>query len=73
MCSKLGLPVSTTHTLVGAVVGIGLLRGLQSVNMKVVKTVFMSWLITLPITACLCAVLFFILKWAAYASGILPA
>jgi len=63
VCSKLGLPVSTTHTLVGAVVAIGLLRGIQSVNLRVVGTVIVSWLITVPLTAALCAVLYWILKW----------
>lgn len=73
MCSKMGLPVSTTHTLVGAVIGIGLLRGLASVNMKVVRTIFLSWLITVPVTAVLCAIIFFILRWIAYLVGFLPA
>jgi PiT family inorganic phosphate transporter len=63
VCSKLGLPVSTTHTLVGAVVGIGLLRGMQSLNMRLVGQVFASWLITVPFTAALCAILYWILKW----------
>ncbi len=62
VCSKLGLPVSTTHTLVGAVVGIGLLRGVQSVNLRLVGTVFASWLITVPFTATLCAIIYWILK-----------
>ncbi len=62
VCSKLGLPVSTTHTLVGAVVGIGLLRGLSSINIKVVRTVFLSWLITVPFSGALCAILYFLFK-----------
>lgn len=63
VCSKLGLPVSTTHTLVGAVVGVGLLRGIRSVNVKVVRTVFLSWLITVPCSATVCAILYFFFKW----------
>jgi len=62
VCSKLGLPVSTTHTLVGAVVGIGLLRGLQSLNLKLVGQIFASWLVTVPLTAALCAIIYWILK-----------
>jgi PiT family inorganic phosphate transporter len=62
VCSKLGLPVSTTHTLVGAVIGIGLLRGVQSVNIRLVGTVFIGWIITVPVAAVLCAVFFWILK-----------
>jgi PiT family inorganic phosphate transporter len=62
VCSKLGLPVSTTHTLVGAVIGIGLLRGIQSVNLNVVKEVVLSWLITVPVSAVVCAVLYWAFK-----------
>ena len=72
LCSKMGLPVSTTHVLVGAVIGIGLLRGIQSVNMKVISTVVMSWFLTIPFAAILCAILFFIFKWIAGLAGILP-
>ncbi len=63
VCSKMGLPVSTTHTLVGAVVGIGLLRGMASINMKVIKQIFLSWLISIPFSAILCAILYFLFKW----------
>ncbi len=62
VCSKLGLPVSTTHVLVGAVVGIGLLRGLQSINLNVLKQVVLSWLTTVPVAAGLCAAIYWILK-----------
>ena len=46
--SAIGLPVSTTHTLVGAVLGIGIARGIGALNLGVVGSIFMSWLITLP-------------------------
>lgn len=49
VCSKLGLPVSTTHTLVGAVVGVGLAQGLGSVNLSVMRSIIVSWLLTLPV------------------------
>lgn len=48
--STLGLPISTTHTLVGSVIGVGLAGGLTSVNLKVVQKIIFSWLLTLPIT-----------------------
>ena len=51
--SQLEMPVSTTHTLVGAVIGIGLVEGIQSVNLRSVGTIITSWLITLPIGALL--------------------
>ena len=60
--SAIGLPVSTTHTLVGAVLGIGLARGISALNLRVIGSIFMSWLITLPAGAFLSIVFFSILK-----------
>jgi len=57
-CSKLGLPVSTTHTLVGAILGVGLARGLGAVNKTVTRNIFGSWLITVPAAAVVSIVLF---------------
>lgn len=54
--SAIGLPVSTTHTLVGAVLGIGIARGIGALNLGVVGSIFMSWLITLPAGAFLAIV-----------------
>lgn len=48
VASKMGLPVSTTQTLVGAVLGVGLARGIAAVNLSVVQEIFMSWGITIP-------------------------
>ena len=58
VCSKLGLPISTTHTLVGSVVGVGLARGLPTLNLSIIKTIFISWAATIPFTA-LFAIIFF--------------
>ncbi|MDP2246301.1 inorganic phosphate transporter [Pseudomonas sp.] len=60
--SAIGLPVSTTHTLVGAVLGVGLARGIGALNLGVIGKIFMSWLITLPIGAALAIVFFYILR-----------
>jgi len=60
LASKLGLPVSTTHTLVGAVIGVGFARGIGAINTKVVNGIIASWLITVPFTAILAAGLFLI-------------
>ncbi len=59
ICSRLKLPVSTTHTLVGAILGIGLARGLGAINSKVVRNIFGSWLITVPAAGLLSGILFF--------------
>ena len=62
LASGTGLPISTTHTLVGAVLGVGLARGLSSVNAGVVGRIILSWLITLPVGAGLSVIFFFIFK-----------
>ncbi len=62
VCSRLGLPISTTHTLVGSVIGVGLARGIDALNLKVLKDIIVSWLLTLPIAAVLSAAIFWALK-----------
>ncbi|MGE8293913.1 MAG: inorganic phosphate transporter [Pseudomonas sp.] len=56
--SGIGLPVSTTHTLVGAVLGIGLARGIGALNLSVVGKIFTSWVVTLPVGAVLAIIYF---------------
>ena len=62
MASKLGLPVSTTHTLVGSVVGVGLARSMGAVNKQVIKGIVASWFITVPVTGILAALLYFVVR-----------
>ncbi len=62
IASGTGLPISTTHTLVGAVLGVGLARGIAALNLGVVGNIFMSWIITLPIGALLAVMFFFTFK-----------
>ncbi|WP_439134633.1 inorganic phosphate transporter, partial [Pseudomaricurvus sp.] len=62
LASGTGLPVSTTHTLVGAVMGVGLARGIGAINMRVIGTIFTSWVITLPAGAGLALLFFFFFK-----------
>ncbi|QJD59267.1 inorganic phosphate transporter [Pseudomonas sp. gcc21] len=59
--STIGLPVSTTHTLVGAVLGVGMARGIGALNLHVIGRIFSSWLVTLPAGAALSILFFFIL------------
>ncbi|HAK38390.1 MAG TPA: phosphate permease [Nitrospina sp.] len=61
VCSKMGLPVSTTHTLVGSVIGVGFARGLPTLNLGIIQEIVTSWLATVPFTAVLSAILFKIL------------
>lgn len=60
--SGTGLPISTTHTLVGAVLGVGLARGIGALNLTVVRTIFLSWIVTLPAGALMSILFFFTLK-----------
>lgn len=63
LSAKLGLPLSTSHVIVGAVVGIGLMRGFQAVNMKLVREVLIGWVITVPISALIAIALYWLMKW----------
>lgn len=60
LASKLGLPVSTTHTLVGAVLGVGLARGIGALNLGMIREIFLSWIVTLPAGALLAVVLYYL-------------
>jgi inorganic phosphate transporter, PiT family len=62
IASATGLPISTTHTLVGAVLGVGFARGIGALNLRVIGSIFMSWLITLPAGAGLAILFFFVFK-----------
>jgi PiT family inorganic phosphate transporter len=62
VASGTGLPISTTHTLVGAVLGVGMARGIAAINMRVAQNIFMSWIVTLPAGAILSMAFFFLLK-----------
>jgi PiT family inorganic phosphate transporter len=62
IASATGLPISTTHTLVGAVLGVGMARGIGALNLRVVGSIFMSWIITLPAGAGLAIIFFFLFK-----------
>ncbi|MCH7665665.1 MAG: inorganic phosphate transporter [Acidobacteria bacterium] len=62
LASRLGLPVSTTHIIVGAVLGVGLARGIAAIDLRVVVGIVTSWVVTLPIGAALAAFFFFFFK-----------
>ena len=62
IASATGLPISTTHTLVGAVLGVGFARGIGALNTRIIGSIFMSWLITLPAGAGLAIIFFYIFK-----------
>ena len=62
IASGTGIPVSTTHTLVGAVLGVGLARGIEAIDLRVVGRIFVSWVVTIPAGALLSIVFFLTFK-----------
>ncbi len=62
IASRTGLPVSTTHILVGSVLGVGLARGIGALDLRVVFNIIVSWLVTLPAGAIMAMLFFFTLK-----------
>ncbi|MBO8161527.1 MAG: inorganic phosphate transporter [Thermosipho sp. (in: Bacteria)] len=59
--STFGMPISTTHTVVGAVSGVGFARGIEVVNVGILKNIIISWFVTVPFAAGVSALLFYIL------------
>jgi len=62
LASRLGIPVSTTHILVGSVLGVGLARGIGALDSRVVGRILVSWVATLPIAAALSIFFFYFFK-----------
>ncbi|HSM35187.1 MAG TPA: inorganic phosphate transporter [Longimicrobiales bacterium] len=62
IASRLGIPVSTTHTLVGGVIGVGMAQGMAALNMRVVRNIIVSWLATVPIAAGFSMVIYLIMR-----------
>jgi PiT family inorganic phosphate transporter len=62
IASGTGIPISTTHTLVGAVLGVGLARGIEAIDLRVVGRIFVSWVVTIPAGATLAIVFFYVFK-----------
>ena len=63
VASGTGMPVSTTHTLVGAVLGVGMARGIEAIDLRVVTKIFISWVVTIPAGAVLAIVFFTLFRW----------
>jgi phosphate/sulfate permease len=64
IASRLGMPVSTTHTLVGAVIGVGLARGLEALNLGMTRDIIISWIVTVPAGAALAVGFFYVIQAA---------
>lgn len=64
IASRLGMPISTTHTLVGAVIGVGLARGIEALNLGMTRDIIISWIVTVPAGAALAVVFFYAIQFA---------
>ncbi len=62
IASKLGMPISTTHCLVGAVLGVGMARGIRALNLGTLKDIILSWIITIPASALMSILCYYLLK-----------
>jgi len=62
IASGTGIPISTTHTLVGAVLGVGMARGIDAIDLRVVVRILVSWVVTIPAGAVLAIIFFFIFR-----------
>ena len=62
IASMMGLPVSTTHAAVGAYIGVGLARGLAALDLNVLWKIMLYWIITVPVAAATCAVIYCLLS-----------
>lgn len=61
LASRLGFPVSTTHTLVGAVLGVGMASGLGTINIRVIRDIVLAWIVTIPAGAMLSVLCYYII------------
>ena len=64
IASRLGMPISTTHTLVGAVIGVGLARGIEALNLGMTRDIIISWIVTVPAGAALAVAFFYGIQFA---------
>lgn len=63
VASRLGLPVSTSHALVGSVVGIGLIQNPKAVRLQTLRSIGLAWVVTVPLAALFSAVMFSVSRW----------
>jgi len=63
LCSRLGMPVSTTHVAVGNIIGVGLARGISAINLDVIKKIFLAWIIFFFAVGLFAVAIYFILSF----------
>ncbi len=62
LASRMGLPVSTTHVIVGSVIGVGMARGMAALDLRVIREIFITWIVTVPAAGVLCIGIFYLLR-----------
>lgn len=62
IASRIGMPISTTHTLVGSVIGVGLARGIEALDLRTTRDIMTSWLVTIPAGALLTVLVYFLIR-----------
>jgi PiT family inorganic phosphate transporter len=62
LTEHLGIPVSTTHTITGSIIGVGATKRLSAVRWGVTVNLLWAWILTIPVSAVLAAIVYFILK-----------
>jgi len=58
-----GIPVSTTHTITGAIIGVGARKGVSAVKWGVTRKIFWAWILTIPVSAIIGSLMFYFFKW----------
>ena len=59
----LGIPVSTTHTITGSIIGVGITKGFASVKWATAKNIVSAWILTIPATLVISGTIYMIMKW----------
>jgi inorganic phosphate transporter, PiT family len=59
-----GIPVSTTHTITGAIIGVGARKGVSAVKWGVTRKIFLAWILTMPVSAAIGSIMFYFFRWA---------
>jgi phosphate/sulfate permease len=62
LCSRFGMPVSTTHVAVGNIIGVGLARGISAINLTIIKKIFYAWVISVPAAGVFSVGLYFLFR-----------
>ena len=61
--TMLGIPVSTTHTVTGAIIGVGSINGFSAVRWGVAKNIVWAWILTIPASGCVAAVVWYVMQF----------